>query len=522
MFPHFTFSGTTYQALHRKLTLFCTCVTQIILLALSALCVFVAEKNIKQGNETAFLTETSSVISHLQEQDVISHQWLNQLQENSSIQIYLYENGTPLFYDQYHQTTADEQLCENALLAAEELTGNPPFFTKNKRLSSHTEYQFNSGDNIPYIASVGSIPKGDSYLNFLILRSLAEQSHQMLSLRIIVIIANIAAFLLLFLFFHFFIRKMLEPVETAQKKQTQFIASASHELRTPLAVVRSGLESVEKCSNEEERNHFLHLMSEETVHMKRLIDDMLLLANSDADTLTIKPEACQPDLLLLDTYEKFEPLAKKNGLHLILTLPEEILPDCFCDIHRTEQIFSIIVDNALCYTPSGGKVTLSCHAENEMLCFLFKDTGCGISEEKKSHIFERFYRADDAHTDREHFGLGLCIAKELTEKQNGNIQVVDAPISAAALWYNCHVHFNFYVISTLSCQVIFFLLFHIFQCLIHRNTLDSSEIQYHDKQISDQDKQEHFHIAHRAYAKSVPSTVGKEHDSPDNLHDDDT
>ena len=95
MFPHFTFSGTAYQALHRKLTLFCTCVTQIILLALSALCVFVAEKNIKQGNETAFLTETSSVISHLQEQDVISHQWLNQLQENSSIQIYLYENGTP-------------------------------------------------------------------------------------------------------------------------------------------------------------------------------------------------------------------------------------------------------------------------------------------------------------------------------------------------------------------------------------------------------------------------------------------
>ena len=402
MFPHFTFSGTTYQALHRKLTLFCTCVTQIILLALSTLCVFVAEKNIKQGNETAFLTETSSVISHLQEQDVISHQWLNQLQENSSIQIYLFENGTPLFYDQYHQTTADEQLCENALLAAEELTGNPPFFTKNKRLSSHTEYQFNSGDNIPYIASVGSIPKGDSYLNFLILRSLAEQSHQMLSLRIIVIIANIAAFLLLFLFFHFFIRKMLEPVETAQKKQTQFIASASHELRTPLAV-----------------------------HMKRLIDDMLLLANSDADTLTIKPEACQPDLLLLDTYEKFETLAKKNGLHLILTLPEEILPDCFCDIHRTEQIFSIIVDNALCYTPSGGKVTLSCHAENEMLCFLFEDTGCGISEEKKSHIFERFYRADDAHTDREHFGLGLCIAKELTEKQNGNIQVVDAPISGS-------------------------------------------------------------------------------------------
>ena len=156
--------------------------------------------------------------------------------------------------------------------------------------------------------------------------------------------------------------------------------------------------------------------------MKRLIDDMLLLANSDADTLTIKPKACQPDLLLLDTYEKFEPLARKNGLHLILTLPEEILPDCFCDIHRTEQIFSIIVDNALCYTPSGGKVTLSCHAENEMLCFLFKDTGCGISEEKKSHIFERFYRTDASrNSSKGGSGIGLSIVKKIMEDHGGQV-----------------------------------------------------------------------------------------------------
>ncbi len=118
-----------------------------------------------------------------------------------------FENGTPLFYDQYHQTTAEEQLCEKCTSRRRRAYRERSFFTKNRMLSSHTEYQFDSGDNIPYIASVGSIPKGGSYLNFLILRSLARQSHQMLSLRIIVSIANIAAFLLLFLFFHFFIRK---------------------------------------------------------------------------------------------------------------------------------------------------------------------------------------------------------------------------------------------------------------------------------------------------------------------------
>ena len=172
------------------------------------LCVFLLQKKIiKQGNETAFLTETSSVISHLQEQDVISHQLVKPV---TGKQFYpdlsLWEWDSTLLWP----VSSDN--CRRAIMwkctsRRRRAYREPSFFTKNKRLSSHTEYQFNSGDNIPYIASVGSIPKGDSYLNFLILRSLAEQSHQMLSLRIIVIIANIAAFLLLFLFFHFFIRK---------------------------------------------------------------------------------------------------------------------------------------------------------------------------------------------------------------------------------------------------------------------------------------------------------------------------
>ena len=439
MFPHFTFSGTTYQALHRKLTLFCTCVTQIILLALSALCVFVAEKNIKQGNETAFLTETSSVISHLQEQDVISHQWLNQLQENSSIQIYLYENGTPLFYDQYHQTTADEQLCENALLAAEELTGNPPFFTKNKRLSSHTEYQFNSGDNIPYIASVGSIPKGDSYLNFLILRSLAEQSHQMLSLRIIVIIANIAAFLLLFLFFHFFIRKMLEPVETAQKKQTQFIASASHELRTPLAVVRSGLESVEKCSNEKERNHFLHLMSEETVHMKRLIDDMLVLTNSNTGHWTLQLRPVLPEEAAMTAYETFQPVLARAEQMLALEMPDAPLPMVLADEQRLQQILAILLDNAHTYASPGSAVALRVDFQHNQVRFWVIDHGPGIPDNAKQAVFTYFYRqtsenecAATVENSAHHYGLGLTVATELANLQHGSLTVQDTPGGGAS------------------------------------------------------------------------------------------
>ena len=132
------------------------------------------------------------------------------------------------------------------------------------------------------------------------------------------------------------------------------------------------------------------------------------------------------------------------------------------------------------------------------------------------------YNANKSIPTENTLDLDSALRKNSPKSKMGTSRLWMLPFPAAALWCNCHVHFNIYVISTLSCQVIFFLLFHIFQCLIHRNTLDPSEIQYHDKQISDQYKQEHFHIAHRAYAESVPSTVGKEHDPPDNLHDDDT
>lgn len=417
----------TYKQLHRRLTLFCTCITQAVILALTCLCVLTAEKNIMQSSESAFLTEINSILSQLQAQNVISHQWLNQLQENGSIQIYLYDNDAPLFYESYHTSDAERKLCSEALAAAKKETGTELFFSVNKKLISHTEFSFSSDSGLSYYASAGSIPKTDGHLNFLILRPLANQKKQFFYLRLIIFTANILSFLLLYFFFGHFIRKITEPVETAQKKQTQFIASASHELRTPLAIIRSGLESVEKSRSEKERQHFIRLMKDETIRMKQLIEDMLLLASSDSGTLTVKPERCQPDVLLLDVYEKFESLAKQKDIRLTILLPDELSPDCFCDIRRAEQIFSILIDNAISYTPAGGKVALALKHDLTGCYFSFSDTGCGIPDNDKKRIFERFYRADAAHSDREHFGLGLCIAKELTEKQNGSISVSDAP-----------------------------------------------------------------------------------------------
>ena len=160
----------------------------------------------------------------------------------------------------------------------------------------------------------------------------------------------------------------------------------------------------------------------------------------------------------------------------------------------------------------------------KMKCFVFYSKIPDVEfQRKRNPIFSNDFTAPTMPIPTENtLDLDSALRKSSPKSKMGTSRLWMPPFPAAALWCNCHVHFNIYVISTLSCQVIFFLLFHIFQCLIHRNTLDPSEIQYHDKQISDQDKQEHFHIAHRAYAESIPSTVGEEHDPPDSLHDDDT
>lgn len=416
-----------FQKLHLQLTIFCTLVTGSILLVLTGLCFFFAGKNLVQNNYTSFLTEMSSTVSHLQEQDSISHQWLNQLQNSGHLKLYLYDNHTPLFYQQYHTSKEEQGLSADVILTARDQHGIDLFSATNKTVTTHTEFDFQSSSGEKYYVSVGTIPKTGGHLNFVILYPLAGQQKQLLHLRLVILAADCCAALLLTAFFWHFTKKMIIPLSEAQKKQTRFIASASHELRAPLAVLRSGLEALSKTNDICQQEHFIQLMSSETIRMQNLINDMLLLANSDSGSLPVHMTPCQPDCLLLNVYEKYESLAIKKRIHLSLSLPDEMLPDCLWDIERMEQVFSVLMDNALSYTPTDGKISLSLKYDDNFFLFRVADTGCGIPDREKDLIFERFYRADQAHTDREHFGLGLCIAREIVEKHAGTIWAEDCP-----------------------------------------------------------------------------------------------
>lgn len=421
-----------FRKLHKKMTLFCILVTGFILIALSCVCLFLAESNMKRNSYTSFLKEVNTVILHLQGETSISHQWLNQLRDTSNFQIYLYDNGKELFYQQLYSSISSEEkqretlLIEKVLELAEKDYQLNIFQGTSSLFPVHEEFSLQNGYNSHYYVSAGIIPKNSGNLSFILLYSLTNQEHQIWSLRFFILIADILGIILLSFFSWFFTGKMLIPLEENRKKQTQFVASASHELRTPLAVILSAIEALNKADSQEEQAHFTKMMEEEGKRMQHLISDMLLLANSDSKHFQLQLDTCQPDIILLNIYEKYETLAKRQHISLQISLPDEILSDCNCDMERMIQVLSILMDNALSYTPEHGKITLALNLTFAgKYRFSVADTGPGIADSEKELVFERFYRSDNAHTEKEHFGLGLCIAKEIISAHKGKLWVED-------------------------------------------------------------------------------------------------
>lgn len=98
-----------------------------------------------------------------------------------------------------------------------------------------------------------------------------------------------------------------------------------------------------------------------------------------------------------------------------------------CDRERIEQVLSILLDNALSYTPENGRICLSLAGTSDRPTIRVSDNGIGIPDSEKESIFDRFYRCDKAHKDKMHFGLGLCIAQEIIHMHKGKIWVEDTP-----------------------------------------------------------------------------------------------
>ncbi len=433
-----------FQKLHWQMTLFSAFITSLIIVALTCVCLFISESSLKKNTKASFLTEVNAMITHLQSQNSISLSWINQLQENNHLMLYLYDNGAALYSERLYSEEAESALADAAREYARSRYGLDISSTTQAIVPIHTEFAFTDSSFTPYYVSAGVIPKANSDLGFLVLYSLAGQQQQIGAQRVLFAAVDVAAILCLTLFAWFFTGRMLLPLEENRKKQMHFVSASSHELRAPLTVILSGADALGKAQTPTERAHFLGIIQSEGIRMQHLISDMLFLARSDSGSFPFTAAQVQPDILLFDAYEKFELTARKKKLSLALSLPEKQLPSCLCDPERITQVLCILLDNAISYTPEGGKISLSLSMSRKRpeLLFCVSDTGAGIPNSQKELIFDRFYRAESSHTDKNHFGLGLCIAKEIICAHHGKIWVEDAPDGGAAFLFTLPVSPN--------------------------------------------------------------------------------
>ena len=224
----------------------------------------------------------------------------------------------------------------------------------------------------------------------------------------------------------FLISKAIKPTEQTLRSQKEFIASASHELKAPLAVILASAECIgnDTTLSLESKQH-TEVIDSECLRMSKLVQDLLLLSSVDANTWTLNKTNIDVDTLLINTYEKYEPICRQKGIQFKLTTSDELFPVLNADIDRLNQILSIFIDNAINYSLPKSEVSLDATVLKNTLIFSIKDHGTGIADKDKPFIFDRFFCADKSRTQKEHYGLGLSIAKELVEMHKGKIELSD-------------------------------------------------------------------------------------------------
>lgn len=407
-----------------KMTFFCTLIISIILIAMTLSGLFLFEGLLKKNDTASYEKDRNTILAYLERDTLIDYEQLSKMADNHVYTIVMFENGRRLSWSQANMTSDQNAMIQKACDEAQSAHGfdvaNPP---KSKNITKYLDFQMNySGTE--HLVTFASLPNSYGEVCVLILYSRLPLRQQIMGLRITIAVIDLGALLLILLFAWKFSGQILKPVEENRLKQVEFVAAASHELRSPLAVILSCASALE-VAEENDRSAFFQSIQSEGKRMKRLIDDMLSLSNADTQAWSMHFEDTQLDTLLLDIFDKYLPIMQNKGQHLKICLEDSLLPHCQCDRQRMEQVLGILLDNAASYTPEAGDIQLGISSARGRLLLWVADNGPGIPDASKKIIFDRFYRGDASRKDKRHFGLGLCIAKELVQLHQGRIWVED-------------------------------------------------------------------------------------------------
>ena len=211
--------------------------------------------------------------------------------------------------------------------------------------------------------------------------------------------------------------------------RTEFVATVSHELRTPLASLHGAamtLRQRHERLDADTQDELLDMIAEQSKRLAELVEEILLTGQLDAGSLRIASEPFDPEQLVRTAVEEARHRIS-DGTTIEISAPT-VLPYVVGDGVRTHQVLANLIDNAIKYSPGGGRVEVAAEQDGESIRFSVRDEGLGIPTGEQARIFDKFYRLDpDNRRGVGGSGLGLYISRELVRSMNGRVWVESQP-----------------------------------------------------------------------------------------------
>lgn len=241
-----------------------------------------------------------------------------------------------------------------------------------------------------------------------------------LILSFLLMTVTMAAF---FIISSFLSRWALSSTKNAWDQQKQFISDASHELKTPLTVILANTDILEANPDDriKEQLKWVKNTKAEAIRMKQLVNHMLFLAKGDAHTVSPLHSTVHLSDIVFSVTLAFESVAYEKRIQINT---EKVSKNIFIfgDENQLKQLLSILIDNAIKYSPENSTITAELEKTGSKAELRIKNSGTPLSKEERKHLFERFYRCDESRAE-EGYGLGLSIAQSIVHSHKGKIYV---------------------------------------------------------------------------------------------------
>ena len=216
----------------------------------------------------------------------------------------------------------------------------------------------------------------------------------------------------------------ITELKKLERIRADFVANVSHELKTPLTAIKGFVETLKTSSKDDPVTlaRFLDIIDKQAQRLESLVNDLLILSSIESKEVKMNIGAEPLNRIVHTVLALHKKSIEDKGHQVTMDIPPD-LPNVLADRQRMEQVFLNLLDNAVKFTPPGGKISIQARWEKPYVRVEVRDNGVGIPAEHLSRVFERFYKIDRARSREAGTGLGLAIVRQIVTAHQGKIEV---------------------------------------------------------------------------------------------------